>query len=40
MVFMKLQNGQKIENRLKVYPEKVHHKKSPMDTNKTGKLKV
>ena len=39
---MKLQDSQKTENRLKVYPEKVYHEKYmkfPI-TNKTDKLKV
>ena len=39
---MKLQNSQKTENRLKVYPEKVYHEKYvkfPV-TNKTDKLDV
>ena len=38
---MKLQNSQKAENRLKVYPEKPHHEKYvKFHTNKTDKLKV
>ena len=42
MLFIKLHNNQKTENRLKVCPEKVDRKKYvkfPI-TNKTGKLKV
>ena len=39
---MKLQNSQKTENRLKIYPEKVYHEKYVkfLITSKTGKLKV